>query len=86
MFKKILNLHEEVTDQRLVSVCAGYGARVCPKVRIADVLLIEQSGVSDMEYSYALSSTLAISGGGSQLIHNHLPVVAANYDLVVLDH
>jgi hypothetical protein len=31
-------------------------------------------------------STLAISGGGSQLIHNHLPVVAANYDLVVLNH
>lgn len=54
--KKILNLHEEVTQRNLKEICEKYGALVFPKVRVADVLAIEGSGISDNEYRFALQS------------------------------
>lgn len=56
MFKKIFNIHEEATNLRLDEVCANYGAKAYPKVRVADVLPIENSGISSVEYSYALKA------------------------------
>ena len=54
--KKLLNLHEEATDLRLRNVSDKYGARVFPKVRLADVLPIENSGISDSDYRFALQA------------------------------
>ncbi len=48
--KKILNLHEEATHLRLKDVCEKHGANIYSKVRLADVLPIEGSGISDAEY------------------------------------
>ncbi len=53
--KKILvNSYEEATDKVLREAVANHGARVFPKVRIADALRIQSSGLSRAEYSYAL--------------------------------
>lgn len=54
--KKILNLHEEATHLRLREVCEKHGANIFSKVRLADVLPIEGSGISDTEYKFALQS------------------------------
>lgn len=54
--KKILNLHEEAVHLRLKDVCEKHGANIYSKVRLADVLPIEDSGISDTEYKFALQS------------------------------
>lgn len=56
MFKKLLNTYEQLTDARLQRVCDNYGARTFAKVRVADVLPIEGSGISTQLYSFALKS------------------------------
>lgn len=56
MLKKVLNLHEEAVSQRLRAICDQNGAAVYAKVRVADVLPIENSGISSEEYTYALKS------------------------------
>lgn len=55
-FKKIFNLHEEATHIRLRETCQKYGASVYPKLRLADVLPIESSGITDDLYRYALQA------------------------------
>jgi hypothetical protein len=54
MLKRLLNLPESVTDQRLREVCNDFDAKVYAKVRIADVLPIENSGIDNEHYRYAL--------------------------------
>lgn len=54
--KKVLNLHEEITDKRLQGVCEKHGARVFQKVRVADILPIENSGISNQLYQFGLQS------------------------------
>ncbi len=54
--KKILNFSEALTDTRLASVAERYGARVFSKVRVADILQIESSGIDGEAYSFALKS------------------------------
>lgn len=55
--KKInVNKYESTTDAELRCVADEYGGRVCPKVRIADALNINNSGLSDSEFSYALKA------------------------------
>lgn len=55
--KKILvNDFEEETDAKLAEAAAKYGARVYPKLRIADVFDIDRSGLSKDEFSYALKA------------------------------
>lgn len=55
--KKILvNEYEEVTHATLLDATSRSGAKVFPKVRVADTLGITRSGISDREYHYALSS------------------------------
>lgn len=52
--KRVLNLAEATTDRLLRAVSDEHGARVFAKVRLADVLPIEGSGVPNDWYSFAL--------------------------------
>jgi hypothetical protein len=54
MKSRLLNKYEEITYDALNEVCASVGARVFPKVRIADIFPLERSGVSSSHYSYGL--------------------------------
>jgi hypothetical protein len=55
--KKILdNRYEETTEKALQRSIAKQNARVLTKVRIADSLNIEKSGLTNEEYSYALKA------------------------------
>ncbi len=54
MLKRLLNLPESVTDLRLREVCEDFDAKVFAKVRVADVLPIENSGIDDEHYRYSL--------------------------------
>ncbi len=50
----LLSTYEIAADAALRKMAERYGVRVCPKVRVADVLRIEESGLPKDEYSYAL--------------------------------
>jgi hypothetical protein len=56
MFHPILNHSERLTHDRLCKVAQSQGARVFAKVRIRDVLPIDNSGISAIEYRFALQS------------------------------
>lgn len=56
MLKQLLNLPESVTDQKLREVCDDFDAKVYPKVRVADVVAIENSGIDNSQYKYALQA------------------------------
>ncbi|MBI4310290.1 MAG: DUF2726 domain-containing protein [Chloroflexi bacterium] len=51
---KLLNYHEFLTNLSLGKVAKEYGAQVAPKVRVADVLPIQHSGISKRWFSFAL--------------------------------
>lgn len=53
---KFLNKYEEITYEKLRQVAEKSGAHVFPKVRLADILPINDSGISSEEFSYALKS------------------------------
>jgi hypothetical protein len=56
MVKRILNRSEKQTEEQLSPLAAGNGARIFTKLRVADVLEIENSGISSEQYSYALKA------------------------------
>lgn len=56
MEQRLLNGYEEVTYEALNRASAPYGAHVFPKVRVADVLRLENSGIPARHYSYGLRS------------------------------
>jgi hypothetical protein len=56
MLKPLLNLPEAVSDQRLREVCNDFDAKVYAKVRVADVLPIENSWIDNDHYRYALQA------------------------------
>ena len=56
MLKKLFNNQEEKTHRILQPVCENHGVTVCPKVRIADVLPIEKSGISEGDYGFCLKA------------------------------
>lgn len=56
MNQRLLNRYEEVTYEALARVCEANGARVFPKVRVADVFSLEKSGVSAAHFGYGLRS------------------------------
>lgn len=56
MLKRILNSPERITYARLREVCERQVAEVYVKVRLADVLAIEGSGLSQALYEFALQS------------------------------
>jgi hypothetical protein len=76
MLKRIFNLHEEVTQKRLREVCEMHGAHAYPKVRVADILPIENSGIDDALYKCALQShfDFVVADG------EHLPLFAVEFD------
>jgi ssDNA-binding Zn-finger/Zn-ribbon topoisomerase 1 len=56
MLKRMLNSPERITYARLRGVCELRGAEVYAKVRLADVLPIENSGLPQASYEFALQS------------------------------
>lgn len=54
MRQRLLNHYEELTFSALREACEANGARVFPKVRIADVFRLQRSGVSTEQFSYGL--------------------------------
>jgi hypothetical protein len=52
----LVNGYEVNTDKALERAAAASGYRIAPKVRVADVLPIAGSGLSNAEYAYALRS------------------------------
>lgn len=56
MLKRILNSPERITYARLREVCELHVAEVYAKVRLADVLPIEGSGVSQAYFEFALQA------------------------------
>lgn len=52
----LVNGHEVNTDKALERAAVASGYRIAPKVRLADVLPISGSGLSNPEFSYALRS------------------------------
>lgn len=76
MLKKVLNLHEEAVSHRLRAICDEHGACVYAKVRVADVLPIENSGISNEEYAYALKSHFDFVVADS----GHNPLFAVEFD------
>lgn len=64
--KRMLNEKEEITIAILNAVTSKYEAHVWIKSKIADVLNIENTGLSDKEYKYALMA--------------HFDFVVADYD------
>lgn len=54
MLRKLQNTYEMVTHDLVHKVSDKYGAKAYPKVRVADVFVIEGSGISKELYSYSL--------------------------------
>lgn len=76
VLKKVLNLHEEAVSQRLKAICDEHGASVYAKLRVTDVLRIENSGISNEEYAYALKSHFDFLVTNSE----HDPLFAVEFD------
>jgi Protein of unknown function (DUF2726) len=76
MVKKLLNLHEEAIRSRLKAACSEWGATVFAKVRIADVLPIENSGISDADFRFALRSHFDFVVCDAE----HTPLFAVEFD------
>ncbi len=50
-----MNLHDTITHKRLKTICDKNAAKIFSKVRIADILPIENSGINSSEFRFALS-------------------------------
>lgn len=74
--KKVLNSHEEVTHKRLSETCEQVDASVFAKIRLADVLPIENSGIDSQQYAFALRSHFDFLV--TDLDHN--PLFAVEFD------
>jgi hypothetical protein len=76
MLKKILDFYESSTHIRLRKVCEEYGASVFPKVRLADILPIENSGIPQDEYRFALQAHFDFIISDNKL----MPLFAVEFD------
>ena len=56
MRPRLLNNYEEITYERLNEACDRVGARVFPKVRVADVVSLSDLKLTSEEYTYGLKS------------------------------
>lgn len=54
MRQRLLNSYEAVTYDSLRTACEPNGAQVFPKVRVADVLRLDGSGISKAHFGYGL--------------------------------
>ena len=75
--KKIINFSEAKTERRLIKVANQNAARVCPKMRIADVLDIDHSGISNERYRYALQAHFDFVVVNAE---SSLPLFAVEFD------
>lgn len=73
--KSILNLHEASTHQRLSAACREHGASAHIKMRVADVLPIERSGIDADLYRFALQSHFDFV-----ICEGETPVFAVEFD------
>ena len=77
--KPLFNGSETITFEELESVASEWGLRVFPKIRVADILPIEGSGIDDVHYSYALKAHFDYV-----VVRNHgkeqLPEFAVEFD------
>lgn len=76
MFKPLLNRPEEITHLQLARACEQHGAMVFSKVRMADVLRIEASGLDDVLFRFALQAHFDFVVAGS----DHMPLFAVEFD------
>jgi Protein of unknown function (DUF2726) len=76
MLKRVLNLYEEATHLRLLGACEKFGAYVYTKIRLADILPIEGSGISQREYRFALQAHLDFVVTDA----DHYPLLAVEFD------
>lgn len=76
MLKKLLNDYEAVTSAKLEHICEAVGAKVFAKVRLADVLPIDNSGITDREFRFAMKSHFDFVVSGA----DHRPLFAVEYD------
>ena len=53
---RLLNKYEELTYDLLTKTCETNGARVFPKVRLADIFQLANSGISNNHYHFGLCS------------------------------
>lgn len=56
MSHKLLNHYEEITYSRVKTIADKCGAHVFPKVRVADAVPLNNSGISEDEFSFALKA------------------------------
>ena len=56
MLKKILNKTEKITHKQILDVCNNHNVSVYPKIRLADIFTIKNSGITNIEYKYALQA------------------------------
>ena len=73
---KILNYAEEITHDKLKSICTDFDAKVFAKVRVADTLGIDDSGLNDKQYTYALKSHFDFVVTNQ----NYLPLFSVEFD------
>lgn len=76
MTRRLLNRSEEVTADRLRSVCAEWGAHVYPKVRVADVLSLDRSVIGSDLYGYGLQAHFDFTVCNK----NFVPLFAVEFD------
>src|SRR5262245_17813597 len=76
MSKKLLNTSERITYGRLRGVCDRRAAEVYAKVRLADVLPIEGSGLRVALYDFALQAHYDFVVTGS----DQVPLFAVEFD------
>jgi ssDNA-binding Zn-finger/Zn-ribbon topoisomerase 1 len=74
--KKLLNNPERITYGRLREVCARHGTEVHAKVRLADVLPIEGSGLPQVLYEFALQAHYDFVVAGA----DQVPLFAVEFD------
>lgn len=75
----LVNRHEVAADTALREAAARCGARICPKVRVADALHISRSGLSPDEYSYALKAHFDFVVASAEA-GGHLSAFAVEFD------
>ena len=76
MTKLLLDKYEALTDARLNELSKSWGVRVFAKVRLADVLPVERSGIDSNLYRFALQSHFDFVVADE----NHRPKLAIEFD------
>src|SRR5688572_19418368 len=73
--KRIFTVGERAAYRISQEVADHHDVEVFPKLRLADVFPISNSGISDREYSYALKAHFDIL-----VVQDNLPVLAIEFD------